>query len=80
MAMTVTVDATKALARFSPAGIPAQVRNNLRMAIPPLMRALGAQVDSNLAALKSRTRLKTTEVMMENATEIIGKCFCCLDW
>ena len=77
MVVEVKVDATKALARFSPAGIPAQVRNNLRMAIPPLMRELTAQIDTNLSVLKSRTHLQIVGgrqgQMIENASQIVGK-------
>lgn len=77
MAIEVKVDATKALARFSPAGIPEQVRNNLRMAIPPLMRDLTGLIDDNLSVLKSRKNLNIIGgpqgQMIENANEIIGK-------
>jgi hypothetical protein len=76
MTVEVKVDATRALARFSPAGIPEQVRANLRNAIPPLMRELTARIDSNLAVLKSRTHLQIKGgpqgEMVENAEGITG--------
>lgn len=76
MVVQVKVDATKALARFSPAGIPVQVRNNLRQVIPPLMRDLTARIDANLSVLKSRTHVQIQGgrqgVMIENAQGITG--------
>jgi hypothetical protein len=75
--ITITVDATRALAKFSPSGIPVEVRNNLRQAIPGLMRDLTAQVDSNLGALKSRKNLQIKGgpqgVMIESASQLIGR-------
>ena len=77
MSLAINVDARSALARFSPAGIPQQVRANLRAAIPPLMRDLSAAIDSNLGALKSRTNLQLKGgpqgQMIENATQVIGR-------
>ena len=77
MPVTVKIDAGEALQRFSPAGIPVQVRNNLRAAIPPLMRGLTAEIDSNLSALKSRTHLQLRGgpqgQMVENAQGITGR-------
>ena len=77
MPLTVTVDTRSAMTRFSPAGIPEQVRKNLRAAIPPLMRALSAQIDSNLGELQSRTHVQLKGgpqgQMVENATQIIGR-------
>jgi hypothetical protein len=75
--LKVTVDADRVLARFSPAGIPMQVRNNLRRVIPDLMRGLTARIDSNLGALKSRTHLQLKGgpqgQMVENASQIVGR-------
>ena len=77
MVVEVKIDATKALARFSPAGIPTQVRNNLRRVIPSLLRDLTAEIDRNLGALKSRTHLQivggSQGVMVENAQGITGR-------
>lgn len=76
MVVSVSVDADKALARFSPSGIPEQVRRNLRQAIPPLMRELSSRIDTNLAALRSRTHLQLKGgpqgEMIENAQQIVG--------
>lgn len=73
----IKIDATNALARFSPSGIPEQVRKNLRAAIPPLMRELTAHIDDNLSALKSRTHLQLRGgpqgQMVENAQGITGR-------
>ncbi len=41
--LQIDVDARKALARFSPSGIPESVRKNLRSIIPDLTRRLGSQ-------------------------------------
>ncbi len=72
--VTVHVDATTALARFSPAGIPEQVRRNLRSVIPGLTRKLGALVDAKLdSEFKSRRRLAVKKEMVENQRSIIGR-------
>ena len=77
MVVEVKVEATQVLARFSPAGIPVQVRNNLRNAIPPLMRELTGMIDDNLSVLKSRTHLQLKGgpqgQMVENAQGITGR-------
>lgn len=74
MMPTVEVDARRALARFSPAGIPNAVRRNLRAVIPDLTRNLAALVNSKLDSdLQSRRRIGVTEQMIENPTEIKGR-------
>jgi len=75
MTIEIKIDATRALARFSPAGIPEQVRSNLRGVIPPLLRELSARINSNLGKLKSRknVQIKGGEgEMIENAEGITG--------
>jgi hypothetical protein len=77
MPIQITVDARSVIARFSPAGIPEQVRANLRRTIPALIRKLAAKVDAALdAGLKSRARLKIDPPqgeMVENAQSISGR-------
>lgn len=70
----IKVDASRAIARFSPAGIPEGVRASLRGVIPDLTKRLGAQVDRNLdAGLRSRTRLTVRKEMVEDPRKIIGR-------
>jgi hypothetical protein len=72
--ITVKVDATKAIAKFSPAGIPESVRRNLRGVIPDITKRLGAAVDANLdARLKTRRRLTVRKEMVENPTALYGR-------
>lgn len=72
--LTIEMDATRAMARFGPSGIPMRVRENLRRLIPPLTRDIGSTVDSKLASgLKSRRRLETKIEMVENPREIYGR-------
>jgi hypothetical protein len=72
--ITVQVDATRALAKFSPDGIPESVRRNLRRAIPDLTKRLGAAIDSNLSTrLKTRRRLSVKNEMVENPTALYGR-------
>lgn len=74
--ITVEVNGARALARFSPAGIPEAVRKNLRAAIPGLLRELAGQVNSNLSVLKSREHVQIDRgegVMIENASGITGQ-------
>lgn len=74
MQPTVTVDAREALAKFSKAGIPEAVRNQLRRTLPDLTKRLGGVVDDNLTrGLKSRNRLTTKKEMIENPTKIVGR-------
>ncbi len=74
MIPTVTVDARGAIAKFSPAGIPEYVRNNLRQIIPDLTKRLGAKVEEKLdTELKSRRRLQVTKEMIENPTKVVGR-------
>lgn len=69
----VRVDATRALARFSPAGIPEAVRRQLRAVVPQLTKRLGDLVEANLVAgLKSRRRLVVKKEMRESPTQIVG--------
>lgn len=72
----IKVDANRALARFSPSGIPEQIRRNLRAAIPDLLRDLSGRIDANLSVLKSRKNLQLKGgpqgQMVENANEIVG--------
>jgi hypothetical protein len=71
---TITVDATKALARFSRAGIPEDVRNNLRRILPDLTKRLSASVEDKLdTELRSRRRLEVRKLMREDPTKIIGQ-------
>lgn len=74
MPVEVKVDARRALAKFSPAGIPEAVRSNLRRVIPGLTKQLGALVERKLeAGTKSRTRLTVKKEMVENQNEILGR-------
>lgn len=73
MDLEIKVDATAALARFSPAGIPEGVRNQLRMTIPDLIKEVAKDVDTNLGELQSRTRLATVPTMIENANGLTGQ-------
>ena len=70
----ITIEADKALARFSPAGIPNAVRRNLRRVLPDLTKMVGNLVNSKLdAGLQSRRRVKITQEMVENPKEIYGE-------
>jgi hypothetical protein len=72
--ITVKVDATRALAKFSPAGIPEAVRRNLRRVLPDLTRKLSAAIDARLASgLKSRRSLEDKVELVENPTAIFGR-------
>jgi hypothetical protein len=72
--ITVKVDATGALAKFSPAGIPDSVRRSLRTVIPDLTKRLGAAVESNLdSRLKTRRRLQVKKEMVENPSALYGR-------
>lgn len=75
--IAIQVNAQSALARFSPAGIPEQVRRNLRATIPGLLRSLAAEVNRNLdSGLKSRARVQIDKgqgEMVENARGITGR-------
>ena len=72
--ITVTVDSTKALARFSPAGIPEAVRRALRRALPDLTRRLGAAIDTRLdTGLKSRRTIENKVELVENPTALYGR-------
>jgi hypothetical protein len=75
--ITVTVEDKAVLARFSPAGIPTQVRNNLRRVIPDLLRQFTGFVDNELSVLKSRTHLQfiggPQGQMIENPQQVVGR-------
>ncbi len=72
--ITVSVDARQALVKFSPAGIPAAVRNNLRRVLPGLTKRLGGLIESKLdSGLKSRRRLVVKKEMVENPTAVYGR-------
>lgn len=74
MDLQVTIDAKSALAKFSRAGIPEAVRNQLRQTLPDVTKALGNLVDSKLSSqLKSRTHLETKKELVENPTKIVGR-------
>lgn len=67
----ITIDATKALARFSPSGIPEAVRRRLRQVLPDLGKQLGALVNRRLDTnLKSRKNLEVTQELHESASNI----------
>lgn len=74
MTPQITIDAREALARFSRAGIPEGVRNQLRQTLPDVTRKLGALVDSKLSSqLKSRTNLQVKKELVENPQKIVGR-------
>ena len=74
MTPTVQIDASKALARFSQAGIPEAVRSNLRRMLPSLGKAVGASVEAKLdSKLKSRRSLTVRKEMVENPTAIYAR-------
>jgi hypothetical protein len=74
MQPTINVDLSKALLRFGEAGIPEQVRTNLRRLIPPLAINFTAQVNNRLnTQLKSRNSLTVTNEMRENRNQITAK-------
>lgn len=74
MIPTITVESKAVLARFSASGIPESVRTNLRQMIPGLVRKVGKEVDSRIAAgLKSRASLKTEIHMLESPKRIAGR-------
>ncbi len=74
MVVTVSVDARQAIAKFSPAGIPTAVRNNLRRVLPDLTKRLGALVESKLdSGLKTRRRLVVKKELVENPTAVYGR-------
>lgn len=71
MEPTISVDLSKALLRFSNAGIPEQVRNNLRRLIPPLASNMAAAINNRMnTQLKSRNTLTVTTKMREDPTKI----------
>lgn len=74
MTPTVTIDAKQVLARFSPAGIPQGVRQELRAVLPDLTRRLGLNVEERLnTQLRSRRRLKVDKLLREDARGITGQ-------
>lgn len=74
MQLNVTIDAHQAIQKFSRAGIPEAVRNQLRQTLPDVTKRLGNLVDAKLSSqLKSRTRLETKKELVENPTKIVGR-------
>jgi len=72
--ITVKVDASQAMLKFGPAGIPESVRRNLRAIIPDLTKRLGAKVEAGLnSELKSRNRLQVKKEMVENPSTLYGR-------
>ncbi len=66
MEVQIKVDAQQAFARFSDAGIPEQVRNNLRRALPGLGKDIAQAVNAKLdARLKARTNITVDAKMIE---------------
>lgn len=66
MEVQIKVDASQAYARFSEAGIPEQVRDNLRRALPGLGKDIAAAVNAKLDdRLKSRNRITVDAKMIE---------------
>lgn len=70
----INVNMSSVMAKFSPAGIPETVRNNLRRVLPDLTKEIGRAVDDKLSSqLKSRTSLETKKELVENPTSIFGR-------
>ncbi len=71
--LQITVDTSKATQRFSSAGIPEQVRKNLRALIPDLTKQLGANVEARLdSELKTRRRLVVKKFFVDGDTRMYG--------
>lgn len=74
MTPTIKVDAANVLARFSPLGIPTDVRNELRQVLPDLTRRLGALAQDNLiGGVDSWTHIEIKKEMVENAQGVTGR-------
>jgi|SRR5215831_1119202 len=74
MQPTITVDATQAYARFSPAGIPEAVRNNLRRLLPQLGKDIGSEIEHKLdSELRSRNSLSVKKEMHEDGWAVYIK-------
>ena len=72
MQPTINVDLSKALLRFSNAGIPEQVRNNLRRLIPGMGHTITNAINNRLnTQLKTRRTITVVEQMRENANQIV---------
>lgn len=72
--VTLKVDASKAIKKFSPEGVPESVRRSLRSMLPSIVRRVGDRVDQKLDdGLKSRNRLVVQKQIVENPKEIYGK-------
>lgn len=70
----IKMDAGRAFARFSKAGIPEAVRNNLRRTLPQLTKRLGTEIEAAMDRdLKSHDNLAVTKQMIENPTTISGR-------
>ncbi len=71
MEPTINVDLSKAILRFSNAGIPEQVRNNLRRLIPNMGHTITNAINNRLnTELKSRRTIMVTEKMKESPTQL----------
>jgi hypothetical protein len=71
MQPTIDVDLSQALLRFSQAGIPEQVRTNLRNLLPPLARTFVSSVESKMdSELKSHNTITMQYTMTENIHEV----------
>lgn len=72
--VTLKVDASLAIKKFSPEGVPDAVRRNLRAMLPQTVRKVAASVDTKLNTdLKSRRRLEVQQQIVENPKEIYGR-------
>lgn len=70
MAVQVKINDEAVLRKYSPSGIPVEVRNNLRRTIPDLVRRLGASVESKLdSELKSRTHVVVDKFMHDSTKD-----------
>lgn len=74
MTPEIKIDTRQALLKFSRAGIPDQVRKNLRSVIPDLTKRLGASVEAKLnSELKSRKNIVVKKEMVESPSSIYGR-------
>lgn len=74
MTPTIKVDSAHILARFSPSGIPDDVRKNLRQVIPDLTRRLGALAEDNLiGGVDSWTHIQIKKELVENPQGVTGR-------
>lgn len=72
MQPTISVDLSKAVLRFSDAGIPEQVRTNLRRLIPGLAHNITAAINNRInSQLKTRRTITVTQKMREDPRRIV---------